>query len=212
MATLFKWRIFCTTDNQFEIIWDTDTPSVCPVNAGHSVNIDSVHFTERVTTYKIINGTSIAEGFNVYRLETVNSNVQLTLPATGDNVNRVLIIQRLTTNGNTATLLPNSSTETINNTTSYSLTNDKETVKLIPNGKNWDLLDIKTRTGEKDNQLEANVFIGITQETSYNYTEINTTPNVIARYVCCGYNRISWKFCMGFTSWKWNYSKSGHTK
>jgi len=183
MSTLYKWRIYCTTNSRFEVIWDTESPTVCPVNGGHGVNVGSVHFIETVKTFRTMASNAATDGNNVYRLQTVSGNVQLTLPSIGDNPDRVIIIQRLTTNGNTATIVPNISTELINGVASYSLTTDKQTIKIKPNGNNWELLDIAGRIGEKDGQLEANIFTGGTQETSFNYTDINATPAIITRYV-----------------------------
>lgn len=39
--TLFQWRVKCLTDNQYELVWLHETdgePTVCPVNAAHSIS------------------------------------------------------------------------------------------------------------------------------------------------------------------------------
>ena len=37
MTTVHKWRIHCSTEPADYYIWDTDTPTVCPTDAGHTI-------------------------------------------------------------------------------------------------------------------------------------------------------------------------------
>lgn len=38
MTTLYKYRVFCLTDEVFKTVWDEIEPTVCPQNAGHSID------------------------------------------------------------------------------------------------------------------------------------------------------------------------------
>jgi len=44
-----KYRILCTTDSKQETVWGTAAPTVCPANAGHSVDLDSVAIVDSVS-------------------------------------------------------------------------------------------------------------------------------------------------------------------
>ena len=38
---LYKWRVFCVTDNKYEYVWldeNQGQPTVCPVNTAHTIN------------------------------------------------------------------------------------------------------------------------------------------------------------------------------
>lgn len=55
MTTLYYYKIFCVTDNQFEYVWRETPPTVCPVNNTHTVNTSSISIDNIVseTTVKI---------------------------------------------------------------------------------------------------------------------------------------------------------------
>lgn len=42
MNCIQRWRIRCTTDSVYEYIWSSTKPTVCPTDAGHSVDATSV--------------------------------------------------------------------------------------------------------------------------------------------------------------------------
>ena len=44
-AQRYKWRIWCTTDARYEYVVSATSPTVCPVNAGHSVDLALVVIT-----------------------------------------------------------------------------------------------------------------------------------------------------------------------
>ncbi len=159
MTTIYKYKIYCTTDNQFEYIWDTVAPTTCPVNVGHSVNLSSVHFIKIINVYKTETANITADGNNFYRLDTTTNNIVMVLPSTSDNQNRVLIIQRLVTNINSVTIVvDNVGTDTINGAgTSTTLTTNRQTRKLKCVGTNWQFLNISTYEGEDDIFTEGNI-------------------------------------------------------
>ena len=40
MTTLYKWRVYCTTDSTYEYIWteSDDEPTLCPTNTAHTID------------------------------------------------------------------------------------------------------------------------------------------------------------------------------
>lgn len=37
LETIYKYRIYCSTDSKYETIWSTTAPTTCPVNTGHTI-------------------------------------------------------------------------------------------------------------------------------------------------------------------------------
>jgi len=38
MTTIYKYRVYCTTDSTYEYTWDEDEPTTCPTNTAHSID------------------------------------------------------------------------------------------------------------------------------------------------------------------------------
>lgn len=47
--TLYYYKIYCNTDGQYEYIWSDTSPTVCPVNNTHSVNLSSVSIEDQIS-------------------------------------------------------------------------------------------------------------------------------------------------------------------
>jgi len=160
MCDLFKWRIFCNTDNKFECIWDTHPPTTCPVNSIHKVELCSVADMVRVNKYKVVTNSLspyILTGYNCYQCDTSTGNIIFKLKsARGVNKGRVIIIQKLTNIG--AVNIYPFGIDTINGASIKTLLNDKETLKLQSDGVNWDILDVCTLTGETEGDLEGALY------------------------------------------------------
>ena len=167
MSELKKWKIFCTTESIYRYIWDTSAPTQCPYNNGHTVNSSSVHDINLVNTYYETSVASLnTDGHNVYRLDAASNSVSLNLPAISTSSNRVIIVQRLTDNGNTVSLVPNGSDKINNVASNYALTGDKSNTasktafaKIHANTatSDWVILDITTSTGELNGLLEPSL-------------------------------------------------------
>jgi hypothetical protein len=66
MATLYRFRLFCQTEQQLVYVWSSTLPTVCPNNNTHSVDLDSivVDQTRSVQTVNISNSpTDTTHGF-----------------------------------------------------------------------------------------------------------------------------------------------------
>jgi hypothetical protein len=51
MATVYKYRIFCTTDNKYEYVWaDENIPTQCPVNSNHSIDPSQTTIVEEISS------------------------------------------------------------------------------------------------------------------------------------------------------------------
>jgi hypothetical protein len=49
MTTIYKWRIYCNTDNRWEYVWSETQPTTCPINTNHTVNNNSVNIVETLS-------------------------------------------------------------------------------------------------------------------------------------------------------------------
>lgn len=38
MKTIYNWRIWCVTDNQWKTVWDVNSPTSCPTNNAHQID------------------------------------------------------------------------------------------------------------------------------------------------------------------------------
>lgn len=38
MATVYKYRVWCSTDSKYEYVWGETAPTTCPTNTGHTID------------------------------------------------------------------------------------------------------------------------------------------------------------------------------
>lgn len=50
MATLHKYRVYCSTESDYFETWDEVEPSYCPNNNGHTIDADKTSITQTVTS------------------------------------------------------------------------------------------------------------------------------------------------------------------
>lgn len=49
MTTLNKYELYCQTESARVYVWDTETPTVCPNNNGHTIDTNSIMITDTVS-------------------------------------------------------------------------------------------------------------------------------------------------------------------
>ena len=49
MTTINQYRVYCTTDSKYVLIWAKEDPTTCPENNTHSIDIDSVTIIDKLT-------------------------------------------------------------------------------------------------------------------------------------------------------------------
>ena len=78
MPIVYRYRVFCETEQSMIYKWDTTNPVVCPNNNTHIINSDSVVIVDQVNT----NQTEITNlnSDNTQTLQTVSKNVIINLP------------------------------------------------------------------------------------------------------------------------------------
>ena len=47
--TVYKWRVWCTTDNKYIETWDAEEPTVCPENIAHAIDTAKTTIEEQVS-------------------------------------------------------------------------------------------------------------------------------------------------------------------
>ena len=50
MTTVYKYRIYCITENTWSYIWSETLPTTCPNDTNHEVNPESISDIDSVTT------------------------------------------------------------------------------------------------------------------------------------------------------------------
>lgn len=109
--TIYKYRVYCQTENVFVNIWDKVLPTVCPNNNSHSIDTTSITITEQISDSNVniiqsqpgfTNGIYKAEGFSFtisanssaykdiswpYNIAVMTMNLQPSTENIGDFVN-----------------------------------------------------------------------------------------------------------------------------
>lgn len=48
MTTLYKYRLYCTTDGTYEYIWGEEPPTTCPTNTAHTIDLSSITIVDKI--------------------------------------------------------------------------------------------------------------------------------------------------------------------
>ena len=75
MTEVNYYKIFCTTDNKFEYVWDVVPPNKCPVNAAHTVDTNSVAITRTVSENSVKIQEEETPTGGHFRVETITMAV-----------------------------------------------------------------------------------------------------------------------------------------
>ncbi len=46
-TTIYKYRLYCETDSQFEYSWAEEEPSLCPTNSNHTIDLTSISIVDQ---------------------------------------------------------------------------------------------------------------------------------------------------------------------
>ena len=99
-----KWKIYCITDSQYEYIWDDVSPTVCPVNGGHSVDTNQVSKESIIDVVTLINTDSpYSLGQRSVLCDTTLGSITINLPTASRSKGAVVLIKKIAT-GNTVTV------------------------------------------------------------------------------------------------------------
>lgn len=133
---IFKWKIYCTTDSQYEYIWQGSAPTTCPANGGHSVDTNRVSKESEIQVVTITNTNSPYDaGQRSLLCDTTSGNITVNLPKASRSDNALILIKK-TAAGNTVTISPEGSSQ-IDSQGSKTLTSNNETVILLSDGTDW---------------------------------------------------------------------------
>lgn len=73
---LFKYRVYCNTEDKYEYIWNDTTPTNCPSNVAHTIDTNTISIIDTLETNSVnIIQESIITGGN-YRTEGKKMTIQ----------------------------------------------------------------------------------------------------------------------------------------
>lgn len=78
MSTVYRYRVYCETEESNAYIWDTTPPILCPNYNTHTINTDSITIVDQVNTTQT-EITNLASDNN-QTLQTINKNVIINIP------------------------------------------------------------------------------------------------------------------------------------
>jgi len=136
ITTLYKYRIYCTTNSQWEYIYNTSAPSTCPINVGHTVNASSVSILDQIAAISITNTDSpYSVTQNSILCNTTSGNIILNLPK-AERCTDMQFVFKKTSASNTVSITPNGS-QLIDGLSVKTLSLLNETVIIQSNGTGW---------------------------------------------------------------------------
>jgi hypothetical protein len=53
MTTLYKYRLFCTTTQTYQFVWNEDKPTTCPENNTHTIDTSSISIVKKIDPAEI---------------------------------------------------------------------------------------------------------------------------------------------------------------
>jgi hypothetical protein len=142
MSSIYKYKIYCITDSQFEYTWANNPPSICPVNSSHTVNSNSISDVDNGLAITILptdspfNATS-----DVMLCNTATSSITVNMPNAILGNQGVIRVKKISANNsvNIQTVYG----ELINGSSSYTLTTNDSLAVFTSNGTNWLLVNPK---------------------------------------------------------------------
>ncbi|QKF94437.1 hypothetical protein QKU48_gp0979 [Fadolivirus algeromassiliense] len=136
LLTVYKYRIYCTIDQQWEYVWDTTPPTVCPVNSLHTINANSVSIEDTIVVVKI-DSTDTPYKVKQHSVfcDTTNGNIILYLPKATRSTKLHYIVKKTAT-ANIVTVTPYGS-ELIDSAATKTLSTLNETILLQSDGTGW---------------------------------------------------------------------------
>lgn len=134
--TVYKYRIYCTTEGDWIYSFDTTAPTKCQTNDNHIVNNNSITIIDQFEVSYI---TNIDSPYNVKQnsvfCDSTNGNIIVNLPKTERCTDAIYLFKKTSIN-NIITLVPHN-LELIDNKNTKILSELNETVLIKSNGISW---------------------------------------------------------------------------
>ena len=136
-SILYKYRIFCNTDNQWEYAWSTnlDTVTTCPINPEHTVNNNSI------TTIVATNARNLDSDESPYIIgqkfitaDTTSGPINILLPFI--NINNIQNVVILKVSGNNNVIVSAQSGELIDSSNTFTLSSNTS-IEFQSNETKW---------------------------------------------------------------------------
>lgn len=136
-TVLYKWRIFCQTENDYEYTWNTSGITQCPNNASHTVSgIGTVVDSVKAVTITNIQSPYIYNNKSILA-DTSSGNIQINLLKSVRQKDKVIIIKKIAST-NTLTIVPFLGDSIAGSTSNYSITGLNSVIILQSNNvNNW---------------------------------------------------------------------------
>lgn len=77
MSSVNKYQVYCTTENKYYCVWNDATPTVCPNNADHAIDSNSISIVDTITDTDV---------------NIIEETIPLNYPATGGHYASTCVI------------------------------------------------------------------------------------------------------------------------
>lgn len=136
LISINKYRLYCNTSAQWEYLFSTTTPTSCPINAGHTINTNSIQIIDNITVVSLTNSDSPYPLSQSSTFCNTNAgNIIINLPKASKATNMKYMIKK-TDATNSVIIIPNGN-ELIDGISTKTLTSLNDTIVIQSNGVGW---------------------------------------------------------------------------
>ncbi len=180
-SILYKSRIYCVTEGQWEYVWNTNLPTTCPNNATH--NVSSVQQLDSISAIALTsNDSGYYLGSYSVICDTTNGNITINLPRSNKATMLIYLIQKTVASGNI--ILQCYNADTIDGNSSKTITN-VGVYAIKSNGVSWITVDAYSNLIEISDHISSQVATAnkgdllIEDITKYNVLPVGSDGSVL---------------------------------
>ena len=141
-TVVYKYRIYCATESKWKYTWNTSPPTECPINAGHTIHINSISREDKIMISSITASMSPYQlAINSIFCDTSGGTITVNLPNANKLFEKHYLIKK--TSSNNVIEINSSTPDLVDGGTTKLLLNNNDYFVLESNGTNWNSLDTK---------------------------------------------------------------------
>ena len=139
MTTVYRYKIYCNSDNKWEYKWDTSALSVCPTDSGHDINSMSVmdELSKKFnSTITLSSSTEVIISSAIYNCDSSSTVITISLPPIANNIGVYFYFSK--TSANNTVTIQGYNGETIDGNVNIVLSNLSDNVMIsTEDGTGW---------------------------------------------------------------------------
>jgi pectin methylesterase-like acyl-CoA thioesterase len=140
-SLIYKYRIYCATEQQYHYVWDTTAPTVCPIDSGHIVNPGSINDIQtKVSKTITVNDSPYYVRYEFLLCDTTSGNINLIMPMANLSTFGIVYIKKISASNNV--IITASGSDLIDGNPSKTLLLNNELAIIRSDGTTWTSVNI----------------------------------------------------------------------